>query len=1788
MRYLVCLFFCTILSVSLQAQTRTWNGAGADDNWGTAANWGGTAPAAGNSLVFGGVTRLNTLNNLTADLNIAGITFAADAGEFVLSGNRITLGGNITQSDNSLQTINLNMILSGTRTFTQSSAAASTTGNIVVNGILSGSGGLIKAGANTATTSLYNTLTLTAANTYTGTTTAASGSLILSGAGSVLNSSAIYVDNGASYNSIVSSGGRLLLDNTAGNVNRIGDAVPVYLRSVGQLQLTGNATADTTETIGQINLGGTVAGGRGIITLDGAAAGRLHTLAAAGLTRNTTSTLLVRGTNLGQAETNATRITLASTSGLTFVGTSSASGTVPSSVKDIRIIPYMVGDITATGNGSGFVTYDAISGLRPLAASEYTVLTAGFVNTATPENATGFNGTIAAANPTVNSLRFINTSATTMTGTGSLTIASGALANFGTAATTINGFSSITLGDGTWNEGIITAHGSTLTINSPINVTGGGGITKAGASEVILTAANTYMGETNIHQGRLTISNANALGSTSGRTVVNALDGGQLGLSGNITVAEPIMLIGENGGFGAALVNVSGTNTLTGVLSMTGSSRLSVSGVLNIMGGMSVVTGAQLVINGSGTLNFGGQAVVLGSNGNFYMDSGVLTTLTSTGHFWNSTRVSSGSVGTTFRLLGENALPERSELNLGVSYALNGGVDLNGYNQIVGSLLTASSGTGTTAAGTRVITSATPATLTVNQSVTTTYDGFLSGQVSLVKLGTGSLTLMGTNTTTGSTSVNNGTLVLDYTTATNGSKLADSAVLNLGTATLQLDRSATPTGSHVEVVASTTLQGAANITRGAGSTATIQLNTVTRQAGATLNIATANIASTDNLNNAAGMLGTWATLGGTDWAVNSTNAADGLITAFTGYTDINRLGPSAVPNSSGGNVRIINGGTSGNITLAAATTDINTLVMSANGGATVIDPGTGETLRLGVEGGILHATGASALTIGTVANDGFLTAGGATDTAGEIVIQRWSTNDLTVNSAITNNGTGAVSVTIAGPANSTNITRFTGTNTYTGRTTVMGGRLSVDAETALGANPAAFAADQLTLNGGTLYTAANLVVDDANRGITLGASGGTLEAASAASVLGITISVPITGVGQLNKAGVGDALLTVANSYTGHTYVNAGRLIIRDAGALGSTGAGTTIASGAALRLEGAGMTLAEPINIIGQGTNSAGGLQSNTTGNSTVSGALTLPVAGGSRIAVTNTGRLFVTGGLRGPASSASDSLVVVGAVTFSDKPVLMYSGRLELVGGIGSPVISVAGNTYGVLNVAWGASSQVTVNDALSPTGALELGYHTTFSGSSPNTTFSLNATQQTAAELRTGAVSIGSGGYATSTRVLTGTAGSTLTLNQITNSLFDGGIQGALSLIKNGSGTLSLQANSTTTGDTVLNAGAIELRNAASTVQGGTLGTSAGSSGNFTTVITGLSNATTTLLVGQPITGAGIPAGSFIASIDSNSQVTIRSTTAATAGATSATFGVVPGALTNSTLDYQGGALTFGVTTASTTLGGIKGSRSLNLTNANGGAVALTVGGNNQSTVYTGAISGSGSLIKTGTGTLEVTGDSVHTGGVTVSNGVLLVNNLNGSGTGLGSVSVASGATLGGNGSIGVSTSTANITVNAGGTLQVGNTHNLPSGSGASLDLATSGPGTITLSGTVQFDIFARSAGTNSLANNDVIRFIADNAVNFSGTLEVINSTGSSTGSWAEGDSWQLFDWSLVSPPVNAAGSFTNNLPNLNSGLFWDTSSLFTTGFITIVVPEPGRALLLTAGFLSFALRRRRRVG
>jgi len=168
-----------LLTGALRADTFTWNGAGADANWQTDANWvGGSKPASDGSavLAFSGGTRTAAANNFDADTGFAGINLLNDASSgktaaFTLSGSRLTLGGNIVSTAATAaitDTLSLPLLLSGTRTFTQNNNHHLTVSGVI--GETGGSYGLIKTGGGN--------LTLNGANTYTGPT-------VMSGSGQV-------------------------------------------------------------------------------------------------------------------------------------------------------------------------------------------------------------------------------------------------------------------------------------------------------------------------------------------------------------------------------------------------------------------------------------------------------------------------------------------------------------------------------------------------------------------------------------------------------------------------------------------------------------------------------------------------------------------------------------------------------------------------------------------------------------------------------------------------------------------------------------------------------------------------------------------------------------------------------------------------------------------------------------------------------------------------------------------------------------------------------------------------------------------------------------------------------------------------------------------------------------------------------------------------------------------------------------------------------------------------------------------------------------------------------------------------------------------------------------------------------------------------------------------------------------------------------------------------------------------------------------------------------------------
>ena len=202
---------------------RTWNGGGLlNNNWSNNNNWagsGGISPL--DSLFFGGTNGLTNNNNTAAGTQYNGLTFNSGAGTFILGGNWIKLGGNVTNNSTATQTINFGMELVGAdRTFNAAS------GDLVLNGSISGNQGIVKTGAGT--------LWLGGANTYSGGTTINAGTVDVAsslglGTGQVTfgdTGTLVLRDQASAYtNAVQVSAGKTAKIDTAGNPVTFGGAI---------------------------------------------------------------------------------------------------------------------------------------------------------------------------------------------------------------------------------------------------------------------------------------------------------------------------------------------------------------------------------------------------------------------------------------------------------------------------------------------------------------------------------------------------------------------------------------------------------------------------------------------------------------------------------------------------------------------------------------------------------------------------------------------------------------------------------------------------------------------------------------------------------------------------------------------------------------------------------------------------------------------------------------------------------------------------------------------------------------------------------------------------------------------------------------------------------------------------------------------------------------------------------------------------------------------------------------------------------------------------------------------------------------------------------------------------------------------------------------------------------------------------------------------------------------------------------------------------------------------------
>ncbi|MCI0458201.1 MAG: autotransporter-associated beta strand repeat-containing protein [Gemmataceae bacterium] len=106
--------------------------------------------------------------------------------------------------------------------------------------------------------------------------------------------------------------------------------------------------------------------------------------------------------------------------------------------------------------------------------------------------------------------------------------------------------------------------GSQLTLSGVIS--GDTGLVKRSPGKLVLTAANTYPGSTNVHDGILNIQHASALGSANPAFPTIVSDPGILEIQGGIAVGTETLILNENLAIQGPLRNVSGSNSWDGAV----------------------------------------------------------------------------------------------------------------------------------------------------------------------------------------------------------------------------------------------------------------------------------------------------------------------------------------------------------------------------------------------------------------------------------------------------------------------------------------------------------------------------------------------------------------------------------------------------------------------------------------------------------------------------------------------------------------------------------------------------------------------------------------------------------------------------------------------------------------------------------------------------------------------------------------------------------------------------------------------------------------------------------------------------------------------------------------------------------------------------------------------------------------------------------------------------------------------------------------------------------------------
>ncbi|MGT1692416.1 autotransporter-associated beta strand repeat-containing protein [Salmonella enterica subsp. enterica serovar Winslow] len=1087
---------------------------------------GGTI-ISGGTLVATNVEALGTgdvTDNAVLELNTGG-TFdnvISGSGQVVKSGDdALTLSGSNTYtggttiSGGTLVATNVEALGSGD--VTDDATLELNTGGDFANNI-GGTGSVVKSGDET--------LTLSGTNTYRGDTTISGGTLVATnvdalGTGDVTDNATLELNTGGDFDnaiggtgSVVKSGDKTLTLSGANSYSGAttisgGTLIATHVNALGtgaidnRASLLLDASGQFTVTDLTTESGGNTEIGAG------------STLQATTLTQKSDSTLTI---NLNSNTVDpvihaASQVSLAGTLDITGVGDVLDSD--PASTDDLDTFTLIASDKTIAGD------------FEKLTVAGMDADLADFITVDGRIDDTG--------------KQYELTTALTW------------YADRDDAVTDAHGTFNLTNADGSFAVNTVLENvDATL---DPASATGwdGTSLIKQGAGTLILNAENTYTGGTTISGGTLVATNVDALGSgavtddatlelNTGGTFDNAISGsGQVVKSGD----ETLTLSGANSYTGGTLIS-SGTLVANNVEAL-GSGDVTDNATLELN------TGGDFdnAISGSGKVEKSGDDALTLSGANTYT---------------GGTLISDGTlVASNVEALGTGDVTDNAvlELNTGGTFdnAISGSgqveksgddaLTLSGANTYTGGTLI-SDGTlvasNVEALGTGDVTD--NAVLELNTGGD--FDNAISGSGQVEKSGDGTLTLSGSNTYTGGTTINDGTLIATSVDALGSGDVTDNATLELNTGGT-FDNAISGSGQVVKSGDKMlTLSGANSYSGGTliSDGTLVASNVESLGTGDVTNNATLELNTGGDFTNNIGGSGQVVKSGDDALALSGANSYTGgtLISSGTLIaTNVDALGSGDV-------------------------TDNATLELNTGGTFDNAISGSGQVVKSGDK--TLTLSGSNTYTGGTLISDGTLVASN---------VEALGTGDVTDNATLELNTRGTFDNVISGSGqvvkSGDDALTLSGSNTYRGGTTISGGTLVATSVEALGTGDVTDNAtlalntggdfinniggtgrveksgdDTLTLSGSNTYTGGTLISSGTLVATNVDAlgSGDVTDNATLELNTGGTFDNAIGGTGRVEKSGADTLTLSGSNTYIGGTTINDGTLIATSVDALGT------------------------------------------------------------------------------------------------------------------------------------------------------------------------------------------------------------------------------------------------------------------------------------------------------------------------------------------------------------------------------------------------------------------------------------------------------------------------------------------------------------------------------------------------------------------------------------------------------------------------------------------------------------